>query len=127
MDTTGSRYAIGTLMFLLSGPIAWAAHFAVLYGLQSPMCALDIGETPDGGNPTVTALIVLATLLLIGLPVLLAWRPQPVHRLLAGAPLSDEHVGFLIPVMRALVALSSLAMAYAGLAALLLPACAALR
>lgn len=120
------RRTIGTLIYLLIGPLLWAAHLTVVYGSQSSLCAFDLGEATNGSNGLATALVVVATLLCIGLIALVVWRPHPVLGWLApGEPPLDRP--FLTWVMRALSALAALAILYAGVASVILPACAQLR
>lgn len=120
------RRTIGTLVFLLIGPLAWAAHFTVIYGAQSSLCAFDAGETAAGTNPLAGLIILVATLAGIGGVALAAWRPFPVLSWLAPGEAPHDRA-FLAFVMRALAALSGLAMLYAGIASIVLPACAQLR
>tara|TARA_R110002124_G_scaffold16882_1_gene71372 strand:- start:10829 stop:11212 length:384 start_codon:yes stop_codon:yes gene_type:complete len=127
MVDINARYAIGTLIFLLLGPIAWGLHFGVLYGMQSSLCALEIGSSADGHNGLLTTLILATTLALMAVPVLAVWNGRATHGWLAGAPMASDSAAFVIGAARALTALSALAMAYSALAAVLLPACAQMR
>lgn len=127
MVDTSTRYAIRTLVFLISGPLCWAAHLTLIYGAQSPLCALGIGETAGGHNGLVVAVIIAGTVLLGGMALASAQWAREWHRLLAGGPLADDSATFLLTAMRLLVALSVLAMIYAALTSLVLPACAPLR
>ena len=68
-----------------------------------------------------------ATVLCIAATGYSAARPGFVHALIARAPLPAEQAGFIVTVMRILAGLSILAMFYAGLGAVMLPACEQLR
>ena len=38
-DRNSPRQMIGTLVFLIAGPILWAVDLTVIYGAQSSLCA----------------------------------------------------------------------------------------
>jgi hypothetical protein len=120
------RRTIGTLLYLLAGPLLWAAHLTVIYGSQSSLCAFDIGETAAGNNSLATTVILVATAVCIGLVVAMTLRPQSIFGWLALGEVSPDRP-FLVWAMRLLSALSVLAILYVGLAAIILPACAQLR
>jgi len=118
---------MGTLVFLCIGPLLWAAQLMLIYGPQSSLCAYGIGTDAGGGNPLVVGIIVIVSALCIGLTAAALLRPEAAYALVTGARPSGETWPFLTWVMRALAALSLLAMLYAALGAVLLPACAQLR
>jgi hypothetical protein len=120
------RRTIGTLTFILIGPLLWAAHLTAIYGSQSSLCAFDVGVSAGDSNTLVSVLVVVVTLVCIGFLAVAIWRPQPILGWLApGEPPID--LAFLTWVMRALSCLAALAILYAGTASILLPACAQLR
>jgi hypothetical protein len=121
-DRLSNRQMIGTLVFLLIGPIIWAADLTIIYGAQSSLCAF---RALDQGS--VGVLVVATTAVLILLDALVLLRPHRFFRLLTSAPPPAAQWDFLRGTMRLLAALSGLAMLYFGAAALLLPACAQLR
>lgn len=126
-DTASNRQMIGTLIFIMIGPILWAAQLTLIYGSQSSLCAFGIGVGADGGNALAAGIVVAATVLCMALGAVAMARPETSYGLITGAHVPDEQWGFLIRVMRVLAGLSLLAMFYAALGAVLLPACAQLR
>ena len=118
---------MGTLVFLCIGPLFWAAQLMLIYGPQSSLCAYRIGTVAGGSNPLVIGLIVVVSVLCIGLTAAALLRPAAAYSLITGTQPSGETWPFITWVMRALAALSLLAMLYAALGAFLLPACAQLR
>jgi hypothetical protein len=120
------RRTIGVFLYILFGPLVWAGYLTVTYGTQSSLCAFDIGEWPAGANPLVSSLMIAATLMGIAALAVAVWQPHAIHRwLVPGKPPVD--ISFLTWVMRALSVLSILAILYAGVASVVLPACAQLR
>lgn len=118
---------IGTLVFILVGPIVWAAHLTLIYGSHASLCALNMGEDGSGGNGAVAAIILFATIAGIAAVGFSAVRPGFVHALIARIAPSAEQVGFIVKIMRVLAGLSMLAMLYTSLGAVILPACEPLR
>lgn len=121
-DRQSSRQMVGTLTFILAGPILWAVDLTAIYGAQSSLCAFDALS-----QPIVGWLVIAISALLALAAGIAAVRPRPLFGLLAGAPPPAEQWQFLQGAMRLLVGLSVLAIAYFTLAATLLPACAQLR
>ncbi|WP_338721248.1 hypothetical protein [Devosia sp. XK-2] len=121
-DRTSSRQMIGTLVFLIFGPVLWAANLTVIYGAQSSLCAF--GALPPAA---IALLIGAATLALVAAAILaLIWPAGLFHRL-TGVSAPAEQWPFLSGVMRLLAGLSVLAMIYFGAAILVMPTCAPLR
>lgn len=121
-DRHSVRQMIGTFVFLLTGPILWAAQLTAIYGAQSSLCAFAaLPQHVIGG-----VVIGISLLVIIVSVVTLLW-PVAVFRLFTGSTPPEEQDRFLLTVMRLLGALSTLAMLYFGLAAAILPACADLR
>lgn len=121
-DSKSSRQMIGTLVFLIAGPILWAINLTVIYGAQSSLCAF------GAATPSAIALLIGGATLALGVASVMSliW-PQPLFRVLTGAVPPAEQWPFLRGVMRLLTALSILAAVYFGLAILLMPTCAPLR
>ncbi len=121
-DVSSSRRMVATLLFLIFGPICWALQLTAMYGGQSALCAL--GSVDQG----IVSAWVLAVSVLAGLACCagIVWT-APTYALFTGTRAESEQWNFLAFVMRALSALSLLAIAYAGIGALMLPACGALR
>ena len=130
MRRTGSRsnlQGMGTLVFILVGPIVWSVHLTVIYGSQSLLCALNLSEDRSAGNAVVVTIILVATAVCIAAVGFSAVRTRFVHALIArGDPPADQ-MGFIVTIMRVLAGLSILAMFYVGLGAVILPACDQLR
>lgn len=121
-DQRSNRQTLGTILFLMAGPILWAGDFTVIYGAQSSLCAF---AALDQGAIGMLVSLATGAFILADLAAL-RW-PQPLFRFLAGAAPPASEWPFILGVMRGLAALSALAMLYFAFASLLLPACAQLR
>ncbi|GHA36075.1 hypothetical protein GCM10007989_35170 [Devosia pacifica] len=118
---------IGTLVFLMAGPILWAAHLTLIYGSQSALCGFAVGTGPSGSNTLASASVIAGTVLVLGLLLALLIWPHPVYKTLSGAKMPGDQQPLMLFVMRFLNGLSILAVLYAGVAVQLLDACADLR
>ena len=127
MRSSSNRQGIGTLIFILLGPIVWAVHLTLIYGSQSSLCAFHLGEDRSGGNSGVIAIILLVTIVSIATVGFSAVRASFVHALIAQGTPPAEQAKFIVTIMRVLAGLSILAMFYGGLGAVFLPACDPLR
>lgn len=68
---TQSREAfLATTTYCLSGPLLWALHFALLYGVQHVVCAV----TPSAEHSYFEIYAWLVTVFTIALMVLCQWR-----------------------------------------------------
>ncbi|MHA6298328.1 hypothetical protein [Devosia sp. CAU 1758] len=121
-DRNSSRQMIGTLVFLIAGPILWAIDLMLIYGAQSSLCAF--GALPLPGVSIIVGGTSVGLALMAG--GIWLW-PEPSFRTLAGTSPPTDQWPFLRGTMRLLAALSALAMLYFAAAALLLPACGGLR
>ena len=121
-DRHSTRQMIGTLLFLLTGPLIWAGHLTVLYGAQSSLCAFD---AVDERTVTFLGLGLSALFVIIDLAAIV-WS-RPLMNLLSGDEAPHQLTSFLVKLMRGLAALSAVAMTYFALAVLVLPACQQLR
>jgi hypothetical protein len=126
MGPSSNRQGIGTLIFILVGPIVWAVHLTLIYGSQSSLCAFNLNED-RGESSAVVAIILLVTALSIAVVGFSAVRPNFIHALIARGMSPTEQAKFIVTIMRVLSGLSILAMFYAGLSAVFLPACEPLR
>ena len=116
------------LMFLLAGPLLWAGHLFLVYGLQSVLCAFRITGTASVEPLVIETVIVLLTLAAAGALVLSIRQPQLTARFLRAAGLlHGENGAFMISVMRLLSALSLAGVLWAGASVLLLETCPQLR
>ncbi|MDN5751791.1 MAG: hypothetical protein L0H15_00730 [Nitrosospira sp.] len=127
MTPNSNRQGIGTLLFILTGPIVWAAHLALIYSSQSSLCSFDPGEGGAGGRDAIAAIILAVTAVGVAAVGSSAFRARSAHGLTARADLPAETITFIVTIMRVLAALSILAMLYAGLGVVFLPACDSLR
>ncbi|SCY09732.1 hypothetical protein SAMN05216420_102287 [Nitrosospira sp. Nl5] len=127
MGTNSNRQGMGTLVFILFGPIVWAVHLTLIYGSQSSLCAFNPGEDRAGGDGLVISIILAATAVCIAIVGFSAVRAGSVHALIARVAPPAEQVGFILATMRVLAGLSILAMFYGGLGAVILPGCDQLR
>jgi hypothetical protein len=118
----------GALVYLLLGPLVWAAHLFLVYAPQSMLCAFRLTGFANAG-PLLIEAVVGAVTLLAAIPLLLAILfPHGAARLLRAAGfLRGENGAFMVLVMRLLAALSLAGVLWAGATLLLLPACAQLR
>lgn len=121
-DRNSPRQMIGTLVFLIAGPILWAFDMTAIYGAQSSLCAF--ASLPAPVISAVVGIVSVAVALFAGGIWL---RPEPTFRALVGAAPPGDQWPFICGTMRVLTALSALAMIYFAAAALLLPACGGLR
>ncbi len=114
----------GTILFILFGPIVWAAHLALSYAAHAALCAagdrLPLGPTALPwvlGAATITAALLIAVAML---------APNLV-RIPIGAVREGENATFATAAMRTLGLLSLTGVGYFGLAMLLVPLCLPLR
>lgn len=126
MRSSSNRQGIATLIFILIGPIVWAVHLTLIYGSQSSLCAFNLSED-RGENSTVVAIVLLVTAVSITIVGFSALRPNFIHALIARGIPPTEQAKFIVTIMRVLSGLSILAMFYAGLSTVFLPACHPLR
>lgn len=126
MEHADNRPMIGTLLFLVLGPVLWSIQFTAIYGAQSSLCAFRISWHLPGLD-VVSAVILVVTLFAAagatyGMVTPLAMFRALVRRFPYGA--TDE---FLITAMRLLCSLALVAIIWTGLTRLIVPACAQLR
>lgn len=121
-DLSSSRHMVATLVFLIFGPICWSLQLTAMYGGQSALCAF------GSVDQIIVSGWVLAVSVLAGLACSsgIVWTKQ-IHALFTGGRAGGEQWSFLAFVMRGLSALSLLAITYAGIGAIMLPACGGLR
>lgn len=115
------------ILFLLASPILWSGHFFLVYGLQSPLCALGVypGRSVDGWE--VAAPVITATVVVLSAQLAILLRPDTLAALLNFRSTDRQGARFAISVSRFLTVLAMLGVAWTGLAALLLEACSQLR
>lgn len=114
---TSTSSALGTLVFLLWGLIAWGLQFTAVYVGHTWLCAM--GAAPALGDLMVAALTALAIAAI--LPVAVA--PSRMAGL-AGFRITDlEDARSLFLIARAIALLSLLAAAWTGVTAAFVQAC----
>lgn len=119
------RPAVRTLIYVLFGPIVWAVHLTIIYGLQSVACALTTTSRGGTSMDAVQLAIVSATIAaVLALGAGWRWLANPGGAMSEG---TEDRNHFLEGVMQFLVGLSVLGVLGAGAAAMMLPSCPALR
>src|SRR5690606_1276841 len=96
------RTMIGTLVFLLAGPIVWAINLTLIYGAQSSLCAFEVGAAEGGTNGAVTAAIVVATLGTLGALGIFNLNARASYDFLCGQMPPEDQWPFLAFAMRML-------------------------
>lgn len=119
------RPAIGTILYMLFGPLVWAAHLMLIYGPQSIACGFYSSPRPPllPGLDLVQTAIAAASVIslaIVAVPFVAGLQRRPPTR-------EDDLDAFLGSTMRLLAVLSALGIAAAGATALVLPTCLALR
>lgn len=120
------KLQLGVLIYIISGPLIWAAHLFVVYAAQSVACTFIAPPGPGVGN-VVSVSVILATIAGAIATGWLCLRPSGVKASLFG---NASHVSpsiFENSLMRLLAGLSLVGILWAGMAAMILPACGALR
>ena len=115
---------MGTLTYVLLGPILWSAHFAAMYGVQSTACA--VGGSAAAG-PVVATVAALATAVVLLLLAGAVVRARTVGGWLHARPWPNPAQQFCDSAMRLLAMLSCVGTIWAGATVLLVPACPPLR
>jgi hypothetical protein len=118
--------AVRTGLTVLLGPIVWAVHLTLVYGLQSVACSFAVPPASTiAGLDRVQVAIILITLLSLSIVGACAMWGRGADSDRSG---TDETPGlFLVRVRRVLALLSVLGIIAVGSAAMVLPTCAGLR
>lgn len=116
------RAAVGTLLFLLLGPITWALHFGMTYALQSVTCAM----APES-YPAMQWVAGAATLLAAGTAAVAAYWPLPFAKLTGADRWAVRRSDFLARAMRLLALLALIAIVTLTVPLFLLVPCGTLR
>ena len=111
---------MGTLVYLLLGPIAWAMHLMVVYGSHTLICAREGGS---GASETILA----ATLIVLAMLAAAIAAPGAAQRALDQSDSNAVGYRFHRRVMRWLAFLSAVGVAWAGSTALIVGPCLSLR
>ncbi len=112
---------VSAILFLLAGPILWAGHLLLVYGVQSVTCVLGSGSvSPSALIQTSVVLVTLAAILFLCLA--LFFPDRLAHMLRYETPDRHNHA-FSIRVERFLSLLSLVGVIWSGAAVFLLDAC----
>lgn len=120
VDDSGST--LGTIAFLLLGPIVWAVHFGALYGVQSVACA--VASSGGAARPWIIAFILVATIIALAVLGASLARPRHFEALLHARTWPEHQLAFQRRAMRVLVILSVFAVAAPATALPIIDACA---
>lgn len=115
--------SVGTLLLSLTGPLIWALHFAVVYGVQHVGCA-EPGE--KHADFWIQASVIVATLVALLALLLIIAKPKLVHSINRDGEMSQNTQALLLSIMRLLALLSFFGVLWAGIAVFFLPACGVL-
>ncbi|MGE0701058.1 MAG: hypothetical protein AB7O57_18325 [Hyphomicrobiaceae bacterium] len=121
-ETVERGSTVGTLAFMLVGPLIWAAHFTFAYGYQSVACA--IGDRYPVLQDNIVLPLVLATLLAAALLVFSLVLHPALETLARAASWQPPQIAFQRRVMLSLAVLSLFGVVAGGTAVLVLPPCA---
>lgn len=114
------------LIYLLIGPLVWAAHLMVIYSTTTLICAL--GQRSNwGAAGTVSAVVIAATAVALAIVAVSTARPRQARSLLGVKNTSDSMTAFLDRAMRILGALSLVAIFWAGATVIVVTPCVQLR
>jgi hypothetical protein len=115
-------------LYLLSGPLVWAAHLVLVYVPQSGLCAFRVTGAAAVAPLAISLAVGAVTALAAAILAIANRRHNAIARVLRAPDLLEGANGrFLCRVMRLLAALSLAGVLFAGATALLLPPCEQLR
>jgi hypothetical protein len=118
-----SERSVGTLLLSLAGPLIWALHFAVVYGVQHVACATLGGHRADFW---IHASVIIATVVALLALLVTIIKPNVVLRMDRDGGMSQNTRALLPGIMRLLALLSFFGVLWAGAAVFFLPACGSL-
>jgi hypothetical protein len=108
------------MLAMLAGLLAWALHFALLYGFGALVCAGRIGAEGPFGLPAIPLFTAVATL---GLAAPVALAVVRARKVGGGRDEPDPAEHFMAELTVLTGALALLAMAWTGLAGFVTPHC----
>ena len=117
----------GTILYLLLGPIIWAAHMTAIYFSQSMLCAHGLANSSVAGIDVVPGIVAAATIAALAILFAAILLPGSTARIAraAGSPIAERT--FHRRIMAALAILSAVGVAWAGLAVIFVQDCPPLR
>lgn len=119
--------SVGTITYILIGPLAWALHLTVIYGSQSTLCTFVPPQPVIFDLGLVEIIVTIASVVTALAPALLLWRSAATKRVLNAPGAESPDASFHDALARLLGLLSIIGIVWAGLIVALLPPCAALR
>ena len=120
--------SIGTLLYVMLGPIVWAAHLGVIYAFQSVACAVARDAVMADKATELSAFVIAgATLVAFAALCLCAVFRYRAAALFGAAAWPEIQQRAHASMMRSLVLLSAFAVAAQAGVALLVPTCGTLR
>lgn len=115
-----------TILFITAGPILWAAHFLLVYGAQSAICAVGARTSQPGVGTAATGWVVIATLAIAPPLLVFLWRPAWIAMLLGFRAEEPDRI-FAYKVFRTASFLALVGVLFACAASLIIAPCAQLR
>ncbi|OHV81974.1 hypothetical protein [Ensifer sp. LCM 4579] len=113
------------VFFLVAGPILWAAHLLVVYGVQSVTCA--VGNSAVAPSVLIQASVVLVTLGAILLLCFGLFFPGRLAHMLGYEMPEPHNRTFSVRVERLLSLLSLMGVVWSGTSVFLIDVCGLLR
>ncbi len=113
----------GAVLFMLTGPILWAAHFMMVYSGQATICAWRSNGFLLLPQDYATALVITATFVVGASLVYAAWRPAEIARILRFDADDSGSQKFVTSIMQLLLYLSLFGVTSSGIAALIVDSC----
>ncbi|KUO56395.1 MAG: hypothetical protein APF80_13680 [Alphaproteobacteria bacterium BRH_c36] len=118
---------IGTIVYILLGPIVWAAHFTALYFGQSVICQITESGRLELMSPAIILGIWVATAIAASVLAMALHSPARFEVLLGTDVWQADQRGFHRQTMAVLAGLSLFAILAAASSTLLIDTCAVLR
>lgn len=121
------RPGVRVLAFLFSAPVLWFAHLLTVYGLEIALCGEEPADVRGDPGTWIPLLVMALTLPALAALVLLIVSPRLAARLVRLRPDGSVQWRFLLEAARLLALLSAFGVGWAGMASVLVEACATLR
>ncbi|WP_151613541.1 hypothetical protein [Sinorhizobium alkalisoli] len=113
------------ILFLLAGPILWATHLLLVYGVQSAACA--VGNSAMAPSVLIQASVILATLGAILLLCFSLFFPGRLAHMLRYEMPEPHNRTFSVRVERLLSLLSLMGVVWSGASVFQIDVCGLLR
>lgn len=115
------RSTAGTILYILVGPILWAAHLATIYFVQSMLCARGVAVE------AVPAIVLAATAVAVLLIVALLMAPRAASLSFRAGGWGEHIHATETRLMQGLALLSIAGIVWGGATVLIIPSCPTLR